>query len=54
MSGVGSSPTRGTCETSQALLADVSGGFSRGPPVSAPPVDWRIAYELNYDNLERD
>ena len=27
MSGVGSSPTLDTCETSQVLLAAVSGGF---------------------------
>ena len=27
MSGVGSSPTLATCETSQVLLAGVSGGF---------------------------
>ena len=28
VSGVGSSPTWGTCETSQVLLVAVSGGFS--------------------------
>ena len=32
MSGVGSSPTRGTCETSQVLLARVPDGFSSGAP----------------------
>ena len=31
---VGSSPTRGTCGTSQVLLAVVPGGFSRGLPFS--------------------
>ena len=40
VSGVGSSPALATCETSQVLLADVLGGFSRGPPVFAPPTDW--------------
>ena len=34
VSGVGSSPTHGTCETSQALIVGVPGGFSRGSPVS--------------------
>ena len=33
MSGVGSGPTLATCETSQVLLAGVSGGFSRGSPI---------------------
>ena len=36
VSGVGSSPALATCETSQVLLAGVSGGFSRGSPVFAP------------------
>ena len=35
VSGVGSSPALATCETSQVLLAGVSGGFSRGSPVFA-------------------
>ena len=35
VSGVGSNPALATCETSQILLADVPGGFSRGPPVFA-------------------
>ena len=52
VSGVGSSPALATCETSQVLLAGVSGGFSRGSPVFAPPTDWPVSYELN--NLERD
>ena len=38
VSVVGSSPTRGTCETSQVLLAGVPGGFSWGSPVFAQPV----------------
>ena len=40
VSGVGSSPALATCETSQVLLAGVSGGFSRGSPVFAPSTDW--------------
>ena len=40
VSGVGSSPALATCETSQVLLAGVSGGFSRGSPVFVPPTDW--------------
>ena len=28
-----------TCETSQVLLAGVSGGFSRGSPILTPPTD---------------
>ena len=35
VSGVGSSPDLATCETSQVLLAGVSGVFSRGSPVFA-------------------
>ena len=31
--------TRVTCGTSQVLLAGVSGGFSPGTPVLAPPTD---------------
>ena len=46
VSGVGSSPALVTCETSQVLLAGVSGGFSRGSPVFAPPTDWPVSYEL--------
>ena len=46
VSGVGSSPVLATCETSQVLLAGVSGGFSRGSPVFAPPTDWPVSYEL--------
>ena len=46
VSGVGSSPALATCETSQVLLAGVSGGFSRGSPVFAPPTDWPVSYEL--------
>ena len=36
---VGSSPTRGICETSQVLLVDVSGVFS----IFAPSTDWPIS-----------
>ena len=39
------SPTRGTCETSQVLLAGVSGGFSQGSLVFAAPTDLRVSYE---------
>ena len=46
VSGVGSSPALATCETSQVLLAGVSGGFSPGSPVFAPPTDWPVSYEL--------
>ena len=46
VSGVGSSPALATCETSQVLLAGVSGGFSQGSPVFAPPTDWPVSYEL--------
>ena len=46
VSGVGSSPALATCETSQVLLAGVSGGFSRGSPVFAPPYDWPVSCEL--------
>ena len=45
MSGVGSSPALATYETSQVLLAGVSGGFSRGSPVFAPPTDWPVKRE---------
>ena len=43
---VGSSPALATCETSQVLLAGVSGVFSLGSPVFAPPTDWPVSYEL--------
>ena len=46
MSSVGSSPALATCETSQVLLAGVSGVFSRGSPIFAPSTDWPISYEL--------
>ena len=39
VSGVGSSPALATCETSQVLLADVSGGFPRVLP-------FRLTYRL--------
>ena len=39
-------PALATCETSQVLLAGVSGVFSRGSPVFAPPTDWPVSYEL--------
>ena len=44
--GVGSSPALATYETSQVLLAGVSGGYSRGSPVFAPPTDWPVSYKL--------
>ena len=47
-SGVGSSPALATCETSQVLLAGVSGVFSLGSPVSAQPTDWPVSYEQKY------
>ena len=31
------------CETSHVLLAGVSGGFSLGTPVFAPPTDWFVS-----------
>ena len=46
VSGVDSSPVLATCETSQVLLAGVSGGFSRGSSIFAPPTDWPVSYEL--------
>ena len=46
VSGVGSSPALATGETSQVLLAGVSGGFPRASPVFAPPSDWPVSYEL--------
>ena len=42
---MGSSPALATCETSQVLLAGVSGGFSQGSPVFAPPTDWPVSFE---------
>ena len=45
VSGVGLSPTRGRCETSQVLLAGVPGGFSWGSPIFGPPTDWPVSYE---------
>ena len=42
MSGVGSSPALATCETSQVLLAGVSGGFPGVLPF-APPIDWLVS-----------
>ena len=41
-----SSPALATCETSQVLLADVPGVFSRGTPIFVQPTDWPISYEL--------
>ena len=46
MSGVGSSPIGGICESSQVLLAGVPGAFSLGSPVFVPPTDWPVSYEL--------
>ena len=46
VSGVGTSPALATCETSHLLLAGVSGCFSRGSPVFAPPTDWSVSCEL--------
>ena len=43
---VGTHLLAATCETSQVLLAGVSGGFSRRSPVFAPPTDWPVSYEL--------
>ena len=42
VSGVGSRPTWGT-DTSQVLLVDVPGSFSRVSPVFAPP-DLHVSY----------
>ena len=39
LSDMGSSPTWGTCETSQVLLVGVSGGFSGGSLNFTPPID---------------
>ena len=35
-----------TCEKSRVLFAGVTGGFSRGSPVFALPIDWPVSYEL--------
>ena len=42
VTGVGSSPALATCETSQVLLAGVSGGFPGVLPF-APPTDWLLS-----------
>ena len=42
VSGVGSSPALATCETSQVLLAGVSGGFPGVLPFR-PPMDWLVS-----------
>ena len=42
VTGVGLSPTLATCETSQVLLAGVSGGFP-GVPTFCPPTDWLVS-----------
>ena len=42
VSGVGSSPALATCETSQVLLAGVSGGFPGVLPF-CPPIDWLVS-----------
>ena len=42
VSGVGSSPALATCETSQVLLAGVSGGFPGVLPFG-PPIDWLVS-----------
>ena len=44
VTGVGTSPVLATCETSQVLLAGVSGGFP-GYSSFAPPTDWLSRYE---------
>ena len=47
VSNVGSSLIRGTCETSQVLLASMPCVFFfRGSPVFALPNDWPVSYEL--------
>ena len=51
MSGVGSNPALATCETSQVLLAGVSGGFPGVLPFR-PTYPLARLYERN--NLERD
>ena len=44
VSGVVSSPALATCES--VLHAVVPGGFCRGSPVSVPPTEWPVSYEL--------
>ena len=51
MSGVGSSPALATCETSQVLLAGVSGGF---PGVLPFCLTYRLTRLYECNNLERD
>ena len=51
MSGVGSSPALATCETSQVLLAGVSGGF---PGVLPFRPTYRLSRLYECNNLERD
>ena len=43
MSGVGSSPALATCETSQVLLAGVSGGFPGVLPFRPTYRDWLVS-----------
>ena len=43
---ISSTGQRDRKETSQVLLAGVSGGFSWGSPFFAPPTDWPVSYEL--------
>ena len=42
VTGVGSIPALATCETSQVLLAGVSGGFPGVLPFR-PPIDWLVS-----------
>ena len=57
MTGVGSSPALATCETSQVLLADVPGDFSRSSAVFAhvligpSHMSWGPKTELKKKNL---
>ena len=50
VSGVGSSPALATCETSQVLLAGVSGGF---PEVLLFRPTYQLARLYESNNLER-
>ena len=43
VSGVGSSPALATCETSQVLLAGVSGGFPGVLPFRPTYTDWLVS-----------
>ena len=45
MPGVGWSPTWGTSEATQVLLADVPGSFSWDFPLFAQPTDWPVSYK---------